>query len=183
MTTPTSVDQAAWVVAGASGRLEPSSLAVNVVSQGGNKLDQFLAVSLHVTTAPDRTGTTVTLASTLANQTPDGQSQFIGGPFPGLPLVYGDYSGVVAANLPGMARDVTISGVGPLSANGVDGPTRLVAAPVIIHRGESVTVVVRFHLPTAHGTMTVVPSARVPAEQWTAGGRTFTDERSQVISW
>ena len=177
------VDQAAWVAAGASGRLDSSSLSVNVVSQGGNKLDQFVAVSVHATTAPDRTGTAVTLATTLANHTPDGQSEFIGGPFPGLPLVYGDYSGIVAVNLPGAARAVTMSGTGPESANGADGPTRLVAAPVTIHQGGSATVVVRFHLPTAHGTMTVVPSARVPAEQWTANGRTFTDERSQVISW
>jgi hypothetical protein len=59
----------------------------------------------------------------------------------------------------------------------------LVAAPLVIHQGATATVVVRFHLPTAHGTMTVVPSARVPAEQWTAGGRSFTDERPETISW
>jgi hypothetical protein len=177
------VDQSAWEAAGASGRLDPSSLAVNMVSQGGNKLDQFLTVAVRVMTSPDRTGTAVTLSTTLANRTPDGQSQFIAGPFPGLPLVYGDYSGVVAANLPGAARHISIIGAGQASANGNDGPTSLVAAPVVIHRGGSATVVVRFHLPAAHGTMTVVPSTRVPVERWTAEGRTFTDERSQTISW
>lgn len=177
------VDQAAWVAAGASGRLEANSVTVNVVSQGGNKLDQFLAVSVNMTTNPDRTGTAVTLSSTLVNQTPAGQSQFIAGPFPGLPLAYGDYSGVVAANLPGAARDVTMTGAGPLSANGGDGPTRLVTAPILIHEGATTTVVVRFHLPTAHGTMTVVPSARVPPVHWTFGGRASTDERVQTISW
>ena len=103
-------DQAAWVAAGASGSLTPTSLAVTVVNQGGNKLDQFLGVSVHVATRPDATGTAVTLTTTLANRTPDGQSQFIAGPFPGLPLVYGDYSGVVATNVPGAARDITMTG-------------------------------------------------------------------------
>ena len=60
----------------------------------------------------------MTLTTTLDNRTPDGQSQFIAGPYPGLPLVYGDYSGVVADNLPGAARDVTMTGAGPLSARG-----------------------------------------------------------------
>ena len=40
------VDQAAWVAAGASGTLTPTSLAVTVVNQGGNKLDQYLPVSV-----------------------------------------------------------------------------------------------------------------------------------------
>ena len=177
------VDQAAWVAAGASGSLAPNSLAVNVVSQGGNKLDQYLAVSVHVTTRSDGTGTAVTLTTELANQTPGGQSQFIAGPFPGLPLVYGDYAGLVADNLPGAARDVSITGAGPASANGVEGPTWLVAAPIVIHQGATATVVVRFHLPTSHGTMSVVPSARVPSERWTVGGRAFTDEKAQTISW
>ncbi len=175
--------QAAWVAAGAGGTLTPSSLAVTVINRGGNKLDQYVNVSVHVATRPDGSGTAVTLTSTLDNRTPDGQSQFIAGPFPGLPLVYGDYSGVVATNLPGAARNVTMNGAGPLSADGVEGPTRLVAAPLVIHQGGTATVVVRFHLPTAQGTMAVVPSARVPAEQWTAGGRAFTDDRSQTISW
>jgi hypothetical protein len=177
------VAQAAWVAAGASGRLAPDSLAVNVVSQGGNKLDQYLSVAVHVTTRRDRSGTAVTLATTLVNRTPDGQSQFIAGPFPGLPLVYGDYSGVVTVNVPGAATGVSMTGVGPLSANGAEGPTWLMAAPIVIHQGDSATVVVRFHLAAAHGSLQVVPSARVPAEQWTVGGRAFTDERSQTVSW
>jgi Protein of unknown function (DUF4012) len=176
-------DQAAWVAAGVSGTVAPTSLDVNVINQGGNKLDQYLPVSVHVTTRTESSGTAVTLTTTLTNRTPDGQSQFIAGPFPGLPLVYGDYSGVVAENLPLAARNVTMTGAGPISANGVEGPTWLVAAPVVVHQGGSATVVVHFHLPATHGTMTVVPSARVPAEQWTTSGRTFTDEKFQTISW
>jgi len=175
--------EAAWMASGAAGTLTPSSLAVNMVNQGGNKLDQFLPVTVHLATRSDVTGTGVTMTTVLTNRTPDGQSQFIAGPYPGLPLVYGDYSGIVADNLPAGATGITMTGAGPLSARGAEGPTMLVAAPLVIHQGATATVVVRFHLPTAHGTMTVVPSARVPAEQWTAGGRSFTDERPETISW
>lgn len=177
------VDQAAWVASGASGSLSATSLAVNVVNQGGNKLDQYLGVSVQVATRPEGSGTAVTLTTVLANRTPGGQSQFVAGPYPGLPLAYGDYGGVVADNLPGAASAVTISGAGAVSSYGPAGPTWLVAAPIVIHQGATSTVVVHFHLPTPHGTMTVVPSARVPAEQWTAGGRQFTDEKSQTITW
>lgn len=177
------VAQSAWVAAGVSGSLSPDSLAVNVISQGGNKLDQYLGVAVHVTTRPDRSGTAVTVTTTLANRTPDGQSQFIAGPFPGLPLTYGDYSGVVTANVPGAATGVSMTGAGSLSANGPEGPTWLIASPIVVHQGGTATVVVRFHLPAPHGTLQVVPSARVPVEQWSVGGRTFTDERSQTISW
>ena len=175
--------EAAWRAAGAAGTLTPTSLAVNVVNQGGNKLDQFLPVSVHLATRPDGSGTALTLTAALANRTPDGQSQFIAGPFPGLPLAYGDYSGVVADNLPAAATGISIHGTGPLSSLGAEGPTVLVAAPVVVPRGATATVVVRFHLPSPHGTLTVVPSARVPAEQWTAGGRSFTDERPETVSW
>ncbi len=175
--------EAAWTASGVAGTLSPSSLSVNIVNQGGNKLDQYLAVGVHLTTRPDGSDTALTLTTTLDNRTPDGQSQFIAGPFPGLPLAYGDYSGVVADNLPAGARGISITGTGPLSALGGEGPTVLVAAPLVIHRGDTATVVVRFRLPGTHGTMTVVPSARIPEEQWTAGGRTFTDGRPETVSW
>ena len=175
--------EAAWVASGSAGTLTPTSVAVNVVNQGGNKLDQFLPVAVHLTTRPDGSGTAATLTTTLTNRTPDGQSQFIAGPFPGLALAYGDYKGVVADNLPAGATGISITGTGPLSSLGAEGPTVLVAAPILVHQGATATVVVRFHLPGAHGTMTVVPSARVPAEQWTAGGRSFTDERPETITW
>ncbi len=175
--------QAAWVASGASGGLTSLSLAVTVVSQGGNKLDQFLPVSVALTTRPAGSDTAVTLTTTLANRTPAGQSQFIAGPFPGLPLVYGDYSGVVADNLPSGATGITMTGAGALTALGVEGPTWLVAAPIVIHQGAAATVVTRFRLPGTHGSMTLVPSARVPAEQWSYQGAHVTDDRPTTFSW
>ena len=74
------------MASGVAGTLTPSSLSVNVVNQGGNKLDQYLP--WRCTSPPGPTGPTrrVTMTTTLANRTPDGQSQFIAGPYPGLPL-------------------------------------------------------------------------------------------------
>jgi hypothetical protein len=175
--------EAAWTASGVAGTLTPSSLSVAMVNQGGNKLDQYLAVGVHVALRPDGSDTAVTLTTTLANHTPDGQSQFIAGPYPGLPLGYGDYYGVVADNLPAAARGITMTGTEPLSSLGAEGPTYLVAAPLTVRQGTTATVVVRFVLPGTHGSMTVVPSSRIPEEQWTVGDRSFTDGRPETVSW
>jgi len=175
--------QAAWLASGVSGSLTASSLGVAVVNQGGNKLDQYLPVSVDLVTRSTGSSTEVTLTTALTNRTPSGQSQFIAGPFPGLPLAYGDYSGVVAENLPAGASDITMTGAGALTALGGEGPTWLVAAPVLVHPGATVTVVTRFRLPGTHGSMTLVPSARVPAEQWTYRGAQVTDDRTVTFTW
>ena len=59
----------------------------------------------------------------------------------------------------------------------------MLAAPVTIPDGARSTVVVHFEMPGHHGSMTVVPSARIPAEEWTANGRTFDDSVPATISW
>lgn len=177
------VAQAAWVASGVSGSLTPHSVDVAVINRGGNKLDQYLPVHVAVGTEPVGSGMAVTLTTHLANTTPDGVSQFIAGPFPGVPVSYGGYTGLVAANLPAAATDITMTGAGPLAARSGEGPTWLVAAPITIPQGASATVVIRFRLPAAHGSMTVVPSARIPAEQWTFAGETFTDTAPKIITW
>ena len=54
----------------------------------------------HLPPRPAGADTTVTLTTRMDNTTPPGQSQFIAGPFPGEPVVYGGYRGLVSANLP-----------------------------------------------------------------------------------
>jgi len=177
------VDQAAWVVSGVSGSLAPRSVDVSLINRGGNKLDQYVPVHVAVATAPAGSNTTVTMTSQLVNATPAGQSQFIGGPFPGVPVSYGGYFGLVAANLPASASHITMTGAGPLAVKGPEGPTWVVAAPITIPAGTTATVVVRFEMPGHHGSMTVVPSARIPAEQWTADGNTVDDSAPRTITW
>jgi hypothetical protein len=176
-------DQAAWVVSGVSGSLTPRSVDVSVINLGGNKLDQYLPVHVTVATTPAGANTSVMLTTRLSNVTPAGQSQFIAGPFPGEPVAYGGYRGLVAANLPGAATDVSMTGAGPLAVRGPEGPTWVLAAPITVPQGTSSTVVIRFRMPGHHGSMTLVPSARIPAEQWTTGGTIFDDSSAATISW
>jgi hypothetical protein len=177
------VAQAAWEVSGVSGSLTSASVDVSLINRGGNKLDQYMPVNVAVTTAPSGPDTTVTMTTQLANNTPPGQSQFIAGPFPGVPVTYGGYFGLVAVNLPGAASHIAMSGAGPLAVKGGEGPTWVLAAPVTIPDGAHSTVVVRFQMSGHHGSMTVVPSTRLPAEVWTANGRTFDDSVPATISW
>ncbi len=175
--------QAAWVVSGVSGSLTDRSVDVSLINVGGNKLDQFISIHVAVSTKPVGSNTDVSLTAQLANTTPPGQSQYIAGPFPGVPVAYGGYYGLVAANLPAAASDISMVGGGPLAVKGGEGPTWVVGAPLTIPAGSDPTVVVRFQMPGHHGSMSVVPSARVPAEVWTANGRTFDDSVPTTISW
>ena len=78
-------------------------------------------------------------------------------------MPYGVYGGLVAVNLPASASHITMTGAGPLAVKGGEGPTWLLAAPVTLGPGTTSTAVVTFDMPGHHGSMTVVPSARVPA--------------------
>ncbi|MBV8463350.1 MAG: DUF4012 domain-containing protein [Acidimicrobiales bacterium] len=175
--------EATWRAAGVSGSLTSSSLAVSLINLGSNKLDPFVPVRVSVATRPQGSNQAVTLTVTAPNTTPPGESQFIGGPSPGSNLPYGAYSGIVAVNVPGSARQLSMSGESDLAVSGPDGPTWVEGGLVTIPAGGSVTVTVHFVMPGAHGSMAVVPSARVPAEQWQFGGHTTTDDAPFTISW
>jgi hypothetical protein len=177
------VHQAAWVVSGVSGSLAPSSVDVSLLNVGGNKLDQYMGVHVAVSTRRSGSGTAVTMTTRVTNTTPPGQSQYISGPFPGDPAPYGSYIGVVADNLPAAASHITVTGAGPLAVDGAEGPTWVVGAPLTLDAGDTTTVVTRFVMPGAHGSMTLVPSARLPVEQWTADGRSFDDSVPVTVTW
>jgi len=177
------VDQAAWEASGASGSLAYHSVDVSLVNLDSNKLDQYVPVHVAVTTAPAGANTAVTMTTRLTNTTPDGQSQFIAGPYPGTSLPYGAYAGVIAANIPGSARRLSVTGTSQIVAHGVEGPTWVLAGRLVLLQGQSATVVFHFTMPGKHGSMTVVPSARIPAEQWTSSGMTFDDTAPTTVSW
>ena len=64
-----------------------------------------------------------------------------------------------------------MTGTGPLSSLGAEGPTLLVAAPIVVHQGTTATVVVRFRpagYPRIDDGGAVGPHPR--AEQWTVRG-------------
>jgi hypothetical protein len=179
-------DEDAWNVSGVGGvggELAYQSVDVSLINVGGNKLDQYMQVHVAVSTKPSGADTAVTLTTRVTNTTPPDQSQYIAGPFLGSPVVYGEYAGVIAANLPGSARHLSYTGANSLAVNGVEGPTWVMGAPIDLRPGDSSTSVFRFVMPGHHGSMTLVPSARVPVEQWTADGKTFDDSVPATISW
>jgi len=175
--------EGAWQASGVAGVLTSSSLAATVISRGGNKLDQYLSARVRMGRTTSGADTAVTLTVHLHNGTPDGESPFIAGPFPGLNTSYGEYLGLVSVNLPAAATHRSISGAGRVAVDGVDGPTWVLASTVDVPQGESRDVTVHFHLPGRHGSVTVVPSARVPPVAWEAPGQTFDDAQPVTVSW
>jgi hypothetical protein len=175
--------QAAWVVSGASGSLTYRSVDVSLVNLDSNKLDQYVPIHVTVTTKPSGGNTAVALTTQVINNTPEGESQFIGGPYPGSPLPYGAYGGVIAANIPGAATHLSVTGAGALVARGVEGPTWVLGSRLVVPRQTSATVTFRFTMPGTSGSMDLVPSARIPAEQWTFNGKTVDDSTATTFRW
>lgn len=176
--------QGVWNDVGISGQLSPSSLMATVINRGGNKLDQYLEVksSLRLTTRGGVTDGRLTL--TMANHTPAGQSPFIAGPYPGLGTSYGEYVGIATVNLPGYVRHVSTPSKRLVVTSGPEGPTLLVATSVDVKAGATQKVTYTFELPEAHGTLTVLPSARIPPVLWHVNGSAdFEDDMSHTVSW
>ena len=173
----------AWQLGGVAGELAPNSLMTAVINRGGNKLDQYLSVGVGLRMVPHGHHADGTLTVTLHNDTPSGQSQFIAGPYPGLGATYGEYIGFLALNLPGSSSTPHVEGNPPLDALGAEGPTWLVATPVDVKDGQSETVVVHFTMPEAHGTLDVLPTARLVPVGWGYRGSPHTDAAPFALSW
>ncbi len=176
-------DQVTWEKTGVAGSLGPTSLAVSILNRGGNKLDPFLDVEAALELHRASDGTDVTVRLKVANHTPGGQSPYIAGPHPDSGVGEGDYLGIVAVNLPGMANGIALDGAGKVLSSGADGPTRVVAASLLLARGQATTVTVQFRLPPSETSIEVVPSARVPPIPWEAGRHRWHDDAPKVVSW
>ena len=175
-------DQAGWAAAGLAGRLGSSSLAVGVLNRGGNKLDRFLETANRLELRPVPGGQQATLAVRVRNATPTGEPPYVAGPNPGSGVGEGTYLGIVSVQLPGAALDVGVDGDPPLVASGPDGPTTVIATPVVVGRGEERVVVFRFHLPGRTARLRVEPSARLPAARWDHAGSSWRDEHARWVS-
>jgi hypothetical protein len=179
--------EAAWSGAGVSGQLRGSSLMADIINRGGNKLDQYLSENVALRLTPRGDTTAGSLTMTFANRTPPGQSSFIAGPFPGLGTVYGEYAGIATVNLPGDARDISSPSNSSVVTSGAEGPTILEGATLDILQGATQRITFNFVLPGAHGSMTVVPGARIPPATWHVAGATtsttFLDDAPHTITW
>jgi hypothetical protein len=177
--------ESAWEAGGVSGELSNNSLLAAVVSRSGTKLDQYLSVSSSLSISTVAGTSEASLAVTLDNQTPPGQSPYIAGPYPHLGTVYGEYVGFLAVNLPADANShfYATGATGPPVAWGAEGPVWVLAVPIDVKAGRREAVTVHFVMPGTHGQMTVVPSARIPPESWSFRGRNFTDATPETVSW
>ncbi len=191
---PDPATQAAWEAAGVAGRLADDNVMAAVINRGGNKLDQYLAVTTKLSlrqtggsgsggSAQQGPSTEATLTVHLQNNTPPGQSPYIAGPDPGSGNAPGEYVGLVAVNLPAYARDPSVAGHTTLAAAGAEGPTMVLAVPVSVLAGQGSDVVVHFRLPGEHGEMKVVPTARIPAVDWDGARGSFNDSSPHSVSW
>lgn len=174
--------QDAWHATEADGSLRPDSLMVSVLNRGGNKLDPYLRVQADLELRPEKGHGSAVLRLTLRNEAPEGAPGLVVRRQPGSEGDEGDYVGILAVSLPGASAAGAIEPA-PELPGGPDGPTQVVAARVVVTRGEERTVVVRFTLPADQRSLRVEPSARVPSAAWSFRGATWTDELARMVTW
>jgi hypothetical protein len=177
------VEQRAWEAASIDGSLQKDSLLVAVLNTSGTKLDQFLHVDAELSEEERGGGRLVTVRLRLRNDAPAGEPSYVIGPHPASGVGEGVYLGILSVNAPAAAAKLGIDGASKLIALGSDGPTRVVAAPVELGRGEAAEMVVRFQLPHDAEGLLVEPSARVPGVSWKFAGRNWSDEEARSVKW
>lgn len=168
-----------WQRAGVGGELYSDSLMMNVLNIGGNKLDYFLDVDATI----DHSGSSedeVTVTVQIANNAPSSGPEYVMGPFPGSGLKRGEYQGMLSFSLPTDAAAPRFDDGLPLTVDGVDGPSRVVATKINLLRGETKTFTLRFTL-AAGVPFVVEPSARVPATDWHAAGVSWKDDHRRTV--
>ena len=174
-------EQAGWEAASADGSLQEESLAVSVLSRGSNKLDYYLDVGAAITTTPSTTGTEVRVDISLRNRTPaKGEPKYVVGPN-AEGLVEGEYTGIVAVNVPKAARSVRFEGGAYSTLVGTDGPTQTQGRYLRILRGDRARLTLRFHLPASADHLIIEPSARVKPLRWTFDGHEFVVEKRRTV--
>jgi hypothetical protein len=190
--TPDERQERAWLATGIDGRVGERSLLLSVLNRGGNKLDPYLVVeaSLEITPAeravgeepPESTLHQVRVAVTLRNAAPTDLPRYVAGPHPQSPVGEGTYRGILSLTIPGEGGNPVIEGAEPVTV-GDDGPTRVLAASVVVERDQTATVVFTFELPGAQRDLLVEPSARLPAVTWIHGEDTWEDQSAVAVSW
>jgi hypothetical protein len=172
-----------WEAMSLDGAVGPDDLMVAVLNRGGNKLDPYLDVSGDIKVEPGADATAVSIEVTLENTVTPNEPFYILGPSPPLEVATGTYVGLVAATLPGRAAGGRFDGYDSLAVAGADGPTRVVAVPVEVPRGERRVVTLRFELPPGPRSIEVLPSARVPSISWRWQDRAWEDDHAETLDW
>ena len=181
-------EQRGWEAAGLDGGVPGDALLVALHNRAGNKLDQFVQIDVAASSKErDDGGRDVVLRVDVVNDTPPNEPPYIAGPYPGSPFVAGEYFGLLSVSVPRSARNTRIDEVPKLAVAGADGPVRVVAGEVRVLAGERKQFRVRFELPPRPAgeqtSVTVIPSARVPAVRWRHGRTEWQDDSRRIIRW
>jgi hypothetical protein len=176
-------EQRAWRAAGVSGILPRDGLMISLDNRGGNKLDQFVPVRAAVDHRPVHGGSEITVRITVTNFTPDGLPRYVQGPYSVPEYQAGEYRGILAVSIPFLSRDIHLDGVQQVVAAGPDQTTRMVAGNIDVLRGQTGTYTLRFTVPNTARRIDVVPSARYPTIEYTAGTQKFADGSPHHIGW
>lgn len=169
--------QQGWVAAGMAGELDVDSIMVSLLNRGANKLDPFVSVDAEIKIG-DRDGVRLGVVEiTVRNDVPDGEVAYVAGPADGVVSTteYGQYSGILAVSLPGVARNALIEGVESLEVARPDGPVLSLATKFVLDRGTARTFRVVFDLPVELETIRIEPDARPQPVEWRYGGQVITD--------
>ncbi len=179
--------EADWSAAGAAGAVSGNEMLLALLNQAADKLDPYQKVTARASVAARGDASRVTVRVTVHNATPASLRGYAAGGAPGTPPAR-EYAGAVALDFPLDATRVATPGTRVLQAAGPDGPAQVLAIPVSVPDGRSVTVNFAFTLPGSHGSLTVEPSARIPPTDWevVSPGRRplhFEDAVAHTFRW
>lgn len=180
--SPHANQRRAWRAAGVDGAVPADALGLSIMNVGANKLDPFLVVDATVRAAAGPGGgRRVTVTATVRNDAPTGLGAYAAGPSPLTDLAEGEYAGVLGLDVPAAARAVGLDGADAIQTRGRDGRARVIAGTFRLARGAQRSFTLRFDLPRGRGTVSVRPSARVPATTWHLGGTTWADTEPRRV--
>ena len=162
-------EQLLWERAGAAGQLATEGVQVSLVNRSANKLDYHLAPRVVVRSRRAPGGERrVRLEITTANLPRSPTSPVVEGKTPT------QHNNDLVAYLPQNAADIQTDGK-PFSRSGEEGGMRVVAAPLVLDLGATVTVGIEFTIPKDQ-PIHIIPSARAHPIPYTANGKTVTDD-------
>lgn len=169
-------EQRAWVRAGIAGVPDADAVLLAVVNRGPDKLDPYLRVSARLDVAPAGARRRATLTVEVTNTATGDEPSPALGPDAGAPAAEAAlYRGYLAVRVPRRWQSATVLPPAGAAAAGPDGAGQLVAAVVGVAPGATQRVVFEFSVPS-RDSVVVVPSARIPAVEWSVPG-------SQVSAW
>lgn len=174
--SPSTAAQSAWEKAGVAGVPDTDSLLLGVLNRAGSKLDAHLDVEARV----ERDGDVVEVVVDIDYPAGLDLPPYVAGPDPSILQPPGTYVGLVSLTVPGRAGRVEVVDQ-PVVVAGRDGATRVAATDVVIGPGEHRSFRFRFALPVAT-TVTIEPSARMPAVTWATPEGDVVDDVRHTLS-